>query len=93
MLYSEIEVKGVEFDNFRRRTQQELSLLGSTLFRGEALDEESDTLDRVLKDLVDVQAQAALLLQRSCFGAEKMTYMMRTSTCWNHPLLEKWISS
>ena len=68
-------------------------MLGSPLVRGVALDEvlqkHSDALDRVLKDLIDLQAQTALLLLRSCFGAAKMTYLLRTSPCWDHPLLEK----
>ena len=82
-------MKDVECENFRGRKREVLTLLGSPLFRGEALDECGDTLDRVLKDLEDIKAQAALLLLRSCFGAAKIIYMMRTSPCWNHPILEK----
>lgn len=92
-IFSETEVTGAEFDNFRRMVRDELTLLGAPLFRGKALDESlqehSNTLERVLKDLTDIQVQAALLLLRSCFGAAKMTYMLRTSPCWNHPLLDE----
>src|SRR5688572_18011752 len=37
---------------------------------------------------MDLQAQRALLLLRSCLGAAKMTYLLRTCPCWDHPLLE-----
>ena len=90
--YTETDLNHSEFEEFRRRKREELILLGSPLFRGEALDEalreHSDTLERVLEDLVDLQAQTALLLLRSCLGAAKMTYLLRTSPCWDHPLLE-----
>ena len=38
---------------------------------------------------MDLQTQVALLLLRSCFGAAKMTYLLRTSPCWSNPLLDK----
>ena len=30
-----------------------------------------------------------LLLLRSCFGAPKLTYLLRSAPCWGHPFLEK----
>ncbi|PGH37981.1 MAG: hypothetical protein CRN43_17955, partial [Candidatus Nephrothrix sp. EaCA] len=91
--YTESKLNHDEFENFVDRKKDELTLLGSPLFKGEALDValqgHSDTLGRVLKDLVDLQAQAALILLRACFGAAKTTYLLRTSPCWNHPLLDK----
>lgn len=77
-----------------QRTKRDKStLLSALLFRGKALDEAlqnySDNFDRVIKNLDDIQVQAALVLLRSCFGAAKLTYLMWTSPCWNHPMLIK----
>ena len=66
-------------------------LLGAPLFRGKALDDalqvHSDTLEQAVKDLMRLSVQGALMLLRSCFGAAKLTYLLRTAPCWGHPLL------
>src|SRR6218665_135817 len=62
------------------------------MFKGNALDlalqNHSDTLDLALKNLISLQAQGALILLRSCFGAQKLTYLLRSAFCWDHPMLE-----
>ena len=58
--YTEGKLNHDEFENFAERKKDELTLLGSPLFKvealGVALQGHSDTLERVLKDLVDLQA-------------------------------------
>src|SRR6218665_600470 len=53
--YTQSKLKHAEFENFAKRKKDELTLLGSPLFKeealGVALQGHSDTLERVLKDL------------------------------------------
>ena len=91
--FSEAEVTGEEFEGFQRVDRDSLLLLGAPLFRGRALDEallkHSDSLALAMSDLACLQAQAALMMLRSCFGAAKLIYLLRAAQCWGHPLLEK----
>src|SRR6218665_2546232 len=81
-----------EFANFQRVDRGTLTLLGAPLFKGNALylalQDHSDTQDLALKNLISLQAQGALILLRSCFGAPKLTYLLRSAPCWDHSMLE-----
>src|SRR6218665_3423346 len=48
----------------------------------------SNTLDLALKNLLGLQTQGALILLRSCYGAPKLTNLLRSAPCWGHPILE-----
>src|SRR6218665_2559950 len=39
--------------------------------------------------MVGLQAQSAMILLRSCFGAAKLTFVLRRALCWDDPLLQK----
>src|SRR6218665_1713189 len=89
---SDSQLTHAEFANFQRMDRGTLTLLGAPLFRGNALylalQNHSDTLDLALKNLISLQAQGALILLQSCFGAPKLTYLLRSAPCWDHPMLE-----
>src|SRR6218665_1476687 len=89
---SDSELTHAEFTNFQRVDRGTLTLLGAPLFKGNALDlalqDHSETLDLALKNLVSLQAHGALILLRSCFGAPKLTYLLPSAPCWDHPMLE-----
>jgi hypothetical protein len=78
---------------FQRVERESLTLLGAPMFRRKALDRalevHSNTLEMALNELTCLGAQSALMLLRSCFGAPKLTYLLRSAPCWGHPLLEK----
>src|SRR6218665_2842443 len=91
--YSDVELLHKEFDGFQRIDCNSLFLLGAPLFKGDALNEvligHCDSLKSAVEDLACLQSQAALMLLRSCFGAPKLMYILRTAQCWGHPLLEE----
>lgn len=72
---------------------ESLLLLGAPIFKGRALQSvlqnHSDILDQAIEDMVGLQAQSAMILLRSCFGAAKLTFVLRTAPCWDDPLLQK----
>jgi Reverse transcriptase (RNA-dependent DNA polymerase) len=92
-LYSRTEPDEAEFQGFLRVDLGSLLLLGAPLFRGEALDGallgHSEALERAVRDLACLPAQAALILLRASFGAAKLTYLLRAAPCYRHPLLER----
>lgn len=91
--YSDVELLHKEFDGFQRIDCNSLFLLGAPLFKGDALNEvligHCDSLKSAVEDLACLQSQAALMLLRSCFGAPKLMYILRTAQCWGHSLLEE----
>jgi hypothetical protein len=81
------------FEDFKRVTMDSITLLGAPLCKGtaldEALEEHSKKLEQAMVDMRRLPTQGALLLIRSCFGAARVTFLLRTAQCFEHPLLNK----
>ena len=79
------------FEDFKRVTKDSISLLGAPLCKGTALDkalqDHSEKLEQAMVDMRRLPTQGALMLIRSCFGAARLTFLLRTTQCWEHPLL------
>jgi len=79
--------------DFQRVDHESLLLLGAPIFKGRALQSvlqnHSDVLDQAIQDIVGLQAQSAMILLRSCFGAAKLSFVLRTAPCCEDPLLQK----
>lgn len=80
------------FNDFQQRNRESMILLGAPLFKGKALDEalqdHLDSMNQAVNNLMDLPTHGALVLLRSCFGAPRITYLLRSAQCWGHPLLE-----
>src|SRR6218665_2792275 len=46
-----------------------------------------ETLERAVADMACLRTQAALILLRASFGAAKLTFLLKTATCYAHPAL------
>ena len=57
-----------------------------------ALEFKLDALSRLLEQLDQADAHEALFLLRNCFAIPKLTYVLRTSACFQSPLLKSYDS-
>src|SRR6218665_999629 len=91
--YLVVELLHKEFDDFQMIDCNSLFLLGAPLFKSDALNDvligHCHSLKSAAEDLACLQSQASLMLLRSCFGAPKLMYILRTVQCWGQPLLEE----
>jgi len=91
--YSEAERTEVAFSDFQRVDRESLLLLGAPIFKGRALDavlqDHSNALGQAIQDMSSLQAQSALILLRSCFGAAKLTFVLRSAPYWDDLFMER----
>ena len=68
-----------------------MTLLGALILQGEALDEalqiKVDELQKAINRLKLLRAHDALVLLKNSISIPKLLYLLRTSNCYNHPLL------
>jgi hypothetical protein len=80
-----------DWADFRLLERDDLVLLGAPLFSGTVLDEtlaeHCETFTKAVHRLTKLPSQNALILLRSCFGAPKISHLLRCSPCTNHPAL------
>ena len=81
------EIKSVKHGN--------MTLLGAPVMPSAvdmALESKLCALSRLLEQLDQVDAHDALFLLRNCFAIPKLTYVLRTSACFQSPLLKSYDS-
>ena len=68
-----------------------MTLLGAPILQGEALDKalqiKVDELQKAINRLKLLRAHDALVLLKNSISIPKLLYLLRTSNCYNHPLL------
>ena len=75
-------------------TKDELIILGSPLGtkpQADLLEKEINELEKVNGNVETLDAHYGFFMLKNCFSLPKLLYFLRSSTCFNHPvLLEKY---
>ena len=68
-----------------------MTIHGAPILQGQALDEalqiKVDELQKAINQLKLLRAHDALVLLKNSISIPKLLYHLRTSNCYNHPLL------
>ena len=80
------------FNQFKRVQKKDMTCLGSPVLPSRAMDrvlqDKIDDLGRAIKRLALLQAHDALCLLKTSIAMPKLLYVLRTSSCFNNPLLD-----
>ena len=79
------------FKDFIRVFKDRMTLLGAPIQQRQALNEalqiEVDELQKAINRLKLLRAHDALVLLKNSISIPKLLYLLRTSNCYNHPLV------